>query len=291
MKSTDSAQPAILALYVAAVAQLDVRTAVPDTVDPKAREGDEVLLLPLRQAVNGQDGVTGLLDDDATAGKARLLTREADKLNARLGIVHAVGGNGRMVRHLLNLQGRLAPCSGLRPFSEEELAQNGVERPDRNGQRPICDPTKTTHFFSDPIFSLRLVYCPFSVACLAISRGRRRVGDGTHNKPLQHPHRPVLLIHTCCDVREELRTFTPVGWSCFSTRVLSEIDTFLTWEFGQRYGREDERRCGEARQVAGEGGDSAWYCEERHVDTKCNLTHCFTKVVQLDFCLGFRRQR
>ena len=121
-----------------------------------------------------------------------------------------------------------------------------------------------TYFFSDPSFSLRDVYCPFSVL---------------YTKK-RHPHYNLRCQGFKRRTMNHLRTATDLSSSVFESAIAANSsgrshqyaltskayrqpfaqhtknsERTRTWELGERDGREDERRGGETRQVTRDACD------------------------------------
>ena len=116
---THRRKPAGRALDVRRLRELDVRGTVPETVDTETREGDQELLLASILEVHSQDSMADLLDDDRAAAEAGLLGVVADETEPLGLVLDDVGGNGRVVRDLLDEQVGLAAAVLVGPVSVE----------------------------------------------------------------------------------------------------------------------------------------------------------------------------
>jgi hypothetical protein len=67
-----------------------------------------------------------------------------------------------------------------------------------------------THFFSDPKFSLRDVYCPFKVLCPQLRELASNIAR-THKKPFQDSERPFFRGFGIPNCGEKLWSLAPVG--------------------------------------------------------------------------------
>ena len=74
-----------------------------------------------------------------------------------------------------------------------------------------------THFFSEPMASLREVYCPFSVLCRA-RQSRTRPPHSAHDEPPQHRERAALRALRVRDRREQRGPLRPVRCAHTSAR-------------------------------------------------------------------------
>ena len=113
-------EPARRGLDVRSLRQLDVWGTVPETVDAKARQSDQELLLATLREVHSEDSVSYLLHDDAAAREARLLRRVSLEREALRGVGDIVRRDGRVVRDLLDNEIRLAAAVYVGPVAIEE---------------------------------------------------------------------------------------------------------------------------------------------------------------------------
>ena len=63
---TDRAQPAITTLDITRLGKLDIRTTVPQTINPQPRKRDEVLFLIAWGKINSEHRMSNLLYYDAS---------------------------------------------------------------------------------------------------------------------------------------------------------------------------------------------------------------------------------
>ena len=113
-------EPAGGGLDIGRLRQLDIRGTVPETVNTKARQGDQELLLATLREVHRQDSMSDLLHDDAAAREARLLRRVSLEGEALRGVGNVVCRDGRVVRDLLNNKVRLAAAVYVGPVAIKE---------------------------------------------------------------------------------------------------------------------------------------------------------------------------
>ena len=118
-------EPARRGLDIGRLRQLDVRGAIPETVNTEARQGDQELLLAALGEVHGKDSVSDLLHDDAAAREARLLRRVSLEREALRGVGDIVCRDRRVVRDLLNNEIRLAAAVYVGPMAIEEPTGDG----------------------------------------------------------------------------------------------------------------------------------------------------------------------
>lgn len=119
-QATHRGKPARRALNVRKASELDVGRTVPDPIDTETWESDQELLLAATGEVDGEDGVANLLHDDATAGEASLLRTVALQDKTLRRVRDVVGGDGRVVRDLLDHQVCLSATIVVRPEAIEE---------------------------------------------------------------------------------------------------------------------------------------------------------------------------
>ena len=118
-------EPARRGLDVRSLRQLDVWGTVPETVDAKARQSDQELLLAALREVHREDSVSDRLHDDAAAREAHLLGRVSLEREAFRGVGDVVCCDGRVVQDLLDNEVRLAAAVYIGLVAIEEPTGDG----------------------------------------------------------------------------------------------------------------------------------------------------------------------
>lgn len=169
-----------------------------------------------------------LLDDDGTAAEARLLRVVADQLEALRHILDDVGGDWRVVGHLLNEQVSLAttvlvgPCAIEQPVRYEvswsEVKCRSTHSP-RAGLRGLgnlattCQRRRRYALLLGPHAFIARCVLSFQSA-LSVTQLERNSATGvrTHNKPLKDRESSRLRRCGISDLGEKFWPLAPVGY-------------------------------------------------------------------------------
>jgi hypothetical protein len=144
-----------------------------------------------------EDGVPHLLDDNASRGEGcllRVVAREDEPLG---GVRDAVRGDGWVVGDLLDGQRRLPATVLVWPGTEEELAEDRVERLLFRAHLLVSRRVLSLEC------SLQRVYCQ-QMTSQAKGSGK------TYDEPFEDAEGAIFLVDTVVDVCEQLWSFQPV---------------------------------------------------------------------------------
>lgn len=203
--------------------ELDEGRPDEEAFDVQRGQRDEVRLLVARGRGDGEDGVSDLLNVDGL-GEGGLLGIVTLEMNAGWEIGDAVGGSGWVMAVIARLSAREA-CREARRYAASpdllayELCGAGVILPLAQEQ-----------LAQERVQGLLLVAVLLAAGSVLLLQG----GE----EPLENQHGTLLRIGLLGGGGEDGGVLAPVG------AVLGEGDA-----------GEDERRCGQAGQVAVEGGD------------------------------------
>lgn len=172
---------------VRGLVQFDEGRAGPESFDVERREGDEVGFGGAGVGgCEGKDGVADLTYVDAAFGEGEggFLAVVALELDLVGGVVDVVGGYRGVVTMLISYQPYTITNSrgGRRGQRHLTCSLTSSVLPTSSSQRPMNNSPKNgfNGFFSEPSFSLRELYCCFSVVKNHFSTRRaRRAGSGS----------------------------------------------------------------------------------------------------------------
>lgn len=105
---------------IARLRQLNIRTPIPQPINPQPRQRDDILLLLPTRELHREARVPDLLDDDGPAGEGRLLGVVALQGEPLGRVGDEVGGDGGVVRDLLDDEVGLTAVVLVGPVAVEE---------------------------------------------------------------------------------------------------------------------------------------------------------------------------